>query len=74
MADIEAHRHRYRSPIAAIVGLAEAALLRDDLDADLRKHLRAIQALAQQALQADEQERSEHARASGATCRPQSDR
>jgi hypothetical protein len=34
MSDIEAHRHRYRSPIAAIVGLAESALLREDLDAE----------------------------------------
>jgi signal transduction histidine kinase len=74
VADIEAHRHRYRSPIAAIVGIAEAALLRTDLDADLRKHLRAIRALAQQALQADAREQSEHARAGGAAGEPESDR
>lgn len=61
MEDIEAHRHRYRSPLAAIVGLADAALLRNDLDADLRKHLRAIRALAQQALKADHEERTERA-------------
>jgi len=53
MTDIEAHRHRYRSPIAAIVGLAEAALRREDLDADLLKQLQAIRALAQEALDAD---------------------
>ena len=54
MSDIEAHRHRYRSPIAAIVGLAESALLREDLDAELLKQLQAIRALAQEALAADD--------------------
>lgn len=54
MSDVDAHRHRYRSPIAAIVGLAEAALMRDDLDEDLAKQLRAIRGLAQEALVADE--------------------
>jgi signal transduction histidine kinase len=54
LSDVDAHRHRYRSPIAAIVGLAEAALLRDDLDEDLAKQLRAIRGLAQEALDADE--------------------
>ena len=54
MSDVDAHRHRYRSPLAAIVGLAEAALLRDDLDEDLAKQLRAISGLAQEALVADE--------------------
>jgi hypothetical protein len=53
MADLEAHRHRYRSPLAAIVGLSESALLREDLDADLVKQLRAIRALAEEALEAD---------------------
>jgi len=54
MSDVDAHRHRYRSPLAAIVGLAEAALLRDDVDEDLAKQLRAISGLAQEALAADE--------------------
>ncbi len=54
MSDIEAHRHRYRSPVAAIVGLAESALLREDLDAELLKQLQAIRALAQEALAADD--------------------
>jgi signal transduction histidine kinase len=54
MSDIEAHRHRYRSPVAAIVGLAESALLREDLDAELLKQLQAIRALAQEALVADD--------------------
>jgi signal transduction histidine kinase len=54
MSDVDAHRHRYRSPLAAIVGLSEAALLRDDLDEDLAKQLLAIRGLAQEALAADE--------------------
>jgi signal transduction histidine kinase len=54
MEEFEAHRHRYRSPIAAIIGLSESALLREDLDADLVTQLRAIRALAEQALEADE--------------------
>jgi signal transduction histidine kinase len=55
--DVEAHRHRYRSPIAAIIGLSESALLRDDLDPDLAKQLQAIRALAQEALDAGAGER-----------------
>ena len=54
MAEVDAQRHRYRSPIAAIVGLSESALLRDDLDPHLVKTLRAIRALAQNALDADD--------------------
>ncbi|HYY04376.1 MAG TPA: hypothetical protein VE736_10870 [Gaiellaceae bacterium] len=54
MSDVDAHRHRYRSPIAAIVGLAEAALQREDLDEDLVMQLRAIRGLAKEALAADE--------------------
>jgi hypothetical protein len=54
LSDVDAHRHRYRSPIAAIVGLAEAALLRNDLPTDLATQLRAIRGLAQEALDADE--------------------
>jgi signal transduction histidine kinase len=54
MAEVDAQRHRYRSPIAAIVGLSESALLRDDLDPRLVKTLRAIHALAQNALDADD--------------------
>lgn len=54
MSEVDAHRHRYRSPIAAIVGLAEAALQRDDLDERLATQLRAIHDLAKEALAADE--------------------
>ena len=50
MNDVESHLHGYRSPLSAIIGLAEAALTRDDLDSALVKQLRAIRALAQDAL------------------------
>jgi signal transduction histidine kinase len=54
MADVDGHQHRYRTPVAAIVGLAESALQRDDLDEDLLKQLQAIRLLAQEALEASE--------------------
>jgi hypothetical protein len=53
MDDVESHLHGYRSPLSAIIGLADAALTRGDLDAALVKQLRAIRALAQDALDAD---------------------
>jgi hypothetical protein len=56
MSDVEGHQHRYRSPVAAIVGLAESALQRDDLDADLLKQLQAIRLLAKEALAASEED------------------
>ena len=62
MADIEAHRHRYRSPIAAIVGLADSILMRTNLDEDLAKQLQAIRALAQEALEADDARRGRRSR------------
>lgn len=62
MTESEAHRHRYRSPIAAIIGLAESALHRNDLDADVMKQLKAIRALAQDALEADEEETKQRPR------------
>jgi signal transduction histidine kinase len=53
VSEVDAHRHRYRSPIAAIVGLAEAALQREDLPESLAMQLRAIHDLAKEALAAD---------------------
>jgi len=50
--EVEAHQHGLRTPIAAIAGLADAALERDDLDQDLIKQLRAIRQLATDALAA----------------------
>jgi signal transduction histidine kinase len=65
VSDVDAHRHRYRSPIAAIVGLAESALQRENLDEDLVKQLRAIRGLAKEALEEDaaREERRRRARA-----------
>jgi len=54
MSDVEGHQHRYRSPVAAIVGLAESALQREDLDEGLLKQLQAIRLLAKEALAASE--------------------
>ena len=54
VADVEANQHQLRSPIAAIVGIAEATLQREDLDEDLIAHLRAIRELALDALGAAE--------------------
>ena len=50
--DVEAHQHGLRSPIAAVAGLAAAALQRRDLDDDLLMQLQAIKNLADEALQA----------------------
>jgi hypothetical protein len=50
--EVEAHQHGLRSPIAAIAGLAAAALQRRDLDDELLTHLQAIRDLADDALQA----------------------
>ena len=50
--DVEAHQHGLRSPIAAVAGLAAAALQRHDLDDDLVMQLKAIKNLADEALQA----------------------
>lgn len=55
MTDVEGHQHRYRSPVAAIVGLSESALQRDDLDEDLLKQLQAIRLLAKEALAASDE-------------------
>jgi signal transduction histidine kinase len=52
MDDVEAHQHGLRTPIAAIAGLAEAALQREDLNDDLTAQLRAIRELASDALAA----------------------
>ena len=57
MADVDAHEHRYRTPVAAIVGLAEVALQREDLDDDLLKQLQAIRLLAREALAASDDPR-----------------
>jgi len=42
--------HRYRSPVAAIKGLADVGVLDGDEDGDAARRLRAISSLAQDAL------------------------
>ena len=48
--DTEAHQYRLGSPLAAIVGIADAMLERDDLDADVVTRVRAIRDIAFDAL------------------------
>jgi hypothetical protein len=50
MSDTEAHQYRLGSPLASIVGIAEATLERDDLDDDVATRVRAIRDLALDAL------------------------
>jgi hypothetical protein len=48
--DAEAHQYRLGSPLAAIVGIADATLERDDLDDDVATRVRAIRDIAFDAL------------------------
>jgi hypothetical protein len=50
MSDTEAHQYRLGSPLASIVGIAEATLERDDLEEDVATRVRAIRDLALDAL------------------------
>jgi hypothetical protein len=48
--DTEAHKYRLGSPLASIVGIADATLERDDLDEDVAMRVRAIRDIAFDAL------------------------
>lgn len=48
--DTEAHQYRLGSPLAAIIGIADATLERDDLGEDVAMRLRAIRDIAFDAL------------------------
>jgi hypothetical protein len=48
--DTEAHEYRLGSPLASIIGLADATLEREDLDDDVATRLRAIRHIAFDAL------------------------
>jgi hypothetical protein len=48
--DAEAHQYRLGSPLAAIIGLADATLERHDLDEDVATRVRAIRDIAYEAL------------------------
>jgi hypothetical protein len=48
--DTQAHQYRLGSPLASIVGIADAMLERDDLDDDVTTRVRAIRDIAFDAL------------------------
>jgi hypothetical protein len=48
--DTEAHEYHLGSPLASIIGLADATLERDDLDEDVATRVRAIRDIAFDAL------------------------
>jgi len=48
--DTEAHQYRLGSPLAAIIGIADLTLERDDLDADVATRVRDIRDIAFDAL------------------------
>jgi hypothetical protein len=54
MSDTEAHQYRLGSPLASIVGIADATLERNDLDEDVATRVRAIRDLALDALRRGE--------------------
>jgi hypothetical protein len=59
MPDIEAHQYRLGSPLASIVGIADATLERNDLDDEVATGVRAIRDLALDALRNAERGDSE---------------
>jgi hypothetical protein len=48
--DTEAHRYRLGSPLAAIIGIADGTLERNDLDEEVAMRVRAIRDIAFDAL------------------------
>jgi hypothetical protein len=48
--DAEAHQYRLGSPLASIIGLADATLESEDLDQDVATRVRAIRDIAYDAL------------------------
>jgi len=57
--DTEAHQYRLGSPLASIVGIADAMLERDDLDDDVATRVRAIRDIAFDALRTAERSEPE---------------
>jgi len=64
--DTEAHQYRLGSPLAAIIGIADLTLERDDLDADVATRVRAIRDIAFDALRKAERGDPEPGTGSGA--------
>jgi hypothetical protein len=54
--DTEAHQYRLGSPLASIIGLADATLERNDLDEDVATRVRAIRDIAFEALRKAERD------------------
>ena len=54
--DTEAHQYRLGSPLASIIGIADATLERNDLDEDVATRLRAIRDIAFEALRKAERD------------------
>jgi len=54
--DTEAHQYRLGSPLASIIGIADATLEIDDLDAEVVTRVRAIRDLAFDALRKAERD------------------
>jgi hypothetical protein len=54
--DTEAHQYRLGSPLASIIGIADAMLERDDLDEDVATRVRAIRDIAFDALRKAERD------------------
>jgi hypothetical protein len=63
--DTEAHQYRLGSPLASIIGLADATLERADLDEDVATRVRAIRDIAFDALR-----RAEHGDPESGQARP----
>jgi hypothetical protein len=60
--DTQAHQYRLGSPLASIVGIADATLERDDLDDDVATRVRAIRDIAFDALRQAERSDPESGR------------
>jgi hypothetical protein len=54
--DTEAHQYRLGSPLASIIGFADATLERDDLDEDVATRVRAFRDIAFDALRKAERD------------------
>ncbi len=64
--DTEAHQYRLGSPLASIIGIADATLERDNLDEDVATRVRAIRDIAFDALR-----KAEHGEPEPGQARPQ---
>jgi hypothetical protein len=61
--DTEAHQYHLGSPLASIIGIADATLERNDLDEDVATRVRAIRDIAFEALRKAERDGPESGQA-----------